>query len=100
MGTVQRYRSRYRDGGGSGSDRSGAAGRHRCRNGASLLPPATRYWCSGVGTNPPTPLFYAARFGFSTLTITLIVAVYAALIVPMLPLAGPLADAPRWVPML
>jgi hypothetical protein len=35
---------------------------------------------------------YAARFGFSALTVTLIVAVYAAVIVPSLLLAGPLAD--------
>lgn len=47
-----------------------------------------------VGTNLPSPLYglYAARFGFSALTVTLIVAVYAAVIVPSLLLAGPLAD--------
>jgi len=47
-----------------------------------------------IGTNLPSPLYgmYAARFGFSTLTVTLIVAVYAAVIVPSLLLAGPLAD--------
>lgn len=47
-----------------------------------------------TGTNLPSPLYgtYAERFGFSTLTVTLIVAVYAAVIVPSLLLAGPLAD--------
>jgi MFS family permease len=47
-----------------------------------------------IGTNLPSPLYgmYAARFGFSALTVTLIVAVYAAVIVPSLLLAGPLAD--------
>jgi MFS family permease len=47
-----------------------------------------------IGTNLPSPLYgmYAARFGFSTLTVTLIVAVYAAVIVPSLLFAGPLAD--------
>jgi MFS family permease len=47
-----------------------------------------------IGTNLPSPLYgmYATRFGFSALTVTLIVAVYAAVIVPSLLLAGPLAD--------
>src|SRR5579859_5669062 len=47
-----------------------------------------------IGTNLPSPLYgmYAAEFKFSTLTVTLIVAVYAAVIVPSLLLAGPLAD--------
>lgn len=47
-----------------------------------------------TGTNLPSPLYplYAGRFGFSALTITLIVAAYAAVIVPSLLLAGPLAD--------
>lgn len=47
-----------------------------------------------TSTNLPSPLYalYAGRFGFSALTITLIVAVYAAVIVPSLLLAGPLAD--------
>jgi len=47
-----------------------------------------------IGTNLPSPLYgiYAVRFGFSALTVTLIVAVYAAVIVPSLLLAGPLAD--------
>jgi MFS family permease len=47
-----------------------------------------------IGTNLPSPLYgmYATEFKFSTLTVTLIVAVYAAVIVPSLLLAGPLAD--------
>lgn len=47
-----------------------------------------------TGTNLPSPLYalYAQRWGFSALTITLIVASYVAAIVPSLLLAGPLAD--------
>lgn len=47
-----------------------------------------------TGTNLPSPLYgtYATEFRFSTLTVTLIVAIYAAVIVPALLLAGPLAD--------
>jgi MFS family permease len=47
-----------------------------------------------TGTNVPSPLYalYADRFGFSALTLTLIVAVYASVIVPSLLVAGPLAD--------
>jgi MFS family permease len=49
-----------------------------------------------TGTNLPTPLYhgYADRFGFSPLTVTLIFAAYAAVLIPSLLLvAGPLADA-------
>jgi MFS family permease len=48
-----------------------------------------------TGTNLPTPLYhgYAVRFGFSPLTITLIFAAYAAVLIPSLLVAGPLADA-------
>jgi MFS family permease len=48
-----------------------------------------------TGTNLPTPLYrgYAERFGFSPLTLTLIFAAYAAVLIPSLLVAGPLADA-------
>jgi len=48
-----------------------------------------------TGTNLPTPLYhgYAERFGFSALTVTLIFAAYAAVLIPSLLVAGPLADA-------
>jgi predicted MFS family arabinose efflux permease len=48
-----------------------------------------------TGTNLPTPLYhgYAERFGFSPLTVTLIFAAYAAVLIPSLLVAGPLADA-------
>lgn len=48
-----------------------------------------------TGTNLPTPLYrgYAARFGFSPLVVTLIFAVYVAVLIPSLLVAGPLSDA-------
>lgn len=48
-----------------------------------------------TGTNLPTPLYrgYEERFGFSPLVVTLIFAVYAAVLIPSLLVAGPLADA-------
>jgi MFS family permease len=66
--------------------------------------PATRwrFWAVAytllillTGTNLPTPLYhgYAQRFGFSPLTVTLIFAAYAAVLIPSLLVAGPLADA-------
>ncbi|GAB2954802.1 MFS transporter [Nonomuraea fastidiosa] len=47
-----------------------------------------------TGTNLPTPLYrgYEERFGFSPLVVTLIFAVYAAVLIPSLLVAGPLAD--------
>jgi MFS family permease len=47
-----------------------------------------------VGTNIPSPLYsvYEHRFGFSALTITMIVAIYVAFLVPTLLLFGSLAD--------
>ncbi len=47
-----------------------------------------------VGTNLPSPLYsvYEHRFGFSALTITMIVAIYVAFLVPTLLLSGSLAD--------
>jgi sugar phosphate permease len=47
-----------------------------------------------LGTNLPSPLYsvYAQRFGFSPLTITLIVSVYVATLVPALLVCGSLAD--------
>lgn len=48
-----------------------------------------------TGTNVPSPLYglYEEKFGFSALTVTFVVAVYAAAVVPSLLLTGPLADA-------
>lgn len=48
-----------------------------------------------VGTNVPSPLYrvYAARFGFTSLTTTLIFATYAAVLIPTMLIAGPLSDA-------
>lgn len=48
-----------------------------------------------TGTNLPTPLYkgYSARFGFSPLVVTLIFAVYVAVLIPSLLVAGPLSDA-------
>lgn len=48
-----------------------------------------------TGTNLATPLYrgYAARFGFSPLVVTLIFAVYVAVLIPSLLVAGPLSDA-------
>ncbi|MCX4094358.1 MFS transporter [Nocardia sp. alder85J] len=60
------------------------------------------FWATGytllvllTGTNLPTPLYhgYQQRFGFSTLTVTLIFAVYMAVLIPSLLIAGPLSDA-------
>lgn len=47
-----------------------------------------------VGTNMPSPLYavYAQRFGFSPLTVTLIVSVYVAVLLPSMLLFGPLTD--------
>jgi MFS family permease len=47
-----------------------------------------------VGTNLASPLYptYQQRFGFSALVIALIVAIYAAVLVPSLLVCGPLAD--------
>jgi predicted MFS family arabinose efflux permease len=47
-----------------------------------------------VGTNMPSPLYsvYSQRFGFSPLTVTLIVSVYVAVLLPSMLLLGPLAD--------
>ncbi|HET6503740.1 MAG TPA: MFS transporter [Amycolatopsis sp.] len=54
-----------------------------------------------LGTNLPSPLYsvYAQRFGFSPLTITLIVSVYVVTLVPALLVCGSLADSagPRFV---
>lgn len=48
-----------------------------------------------TGTNLPTPLYrgYETRFGFSPFVVTLIFAVYIAVLIPSLLLAGPLSDA-------
>lgn len=48
-----------------------------------------------TGTNLATPLYrgYEARFGFSPLMVTLIFAVYVAVLIPSLLVAGPLSDA-------
>src|SRR5579862_8138403 len=47
-----------------------------------------------TGTNLATPLYrgYEARFGFSPLVVTLIFAVYVAVLIPSLLVAGPLSD--------
>ncbi|WP_052850471.1 MFS transporter [Streptomyces avicenniae] len=47
-----------------------------------------------VGTNVPTPLYrgYQESFGFSALVVTLVFAVYAAVLIPSLLSAGPLTD--------
>ncbi|MQY30861.1 MFS transporter [Nocardia aurantia] len=61
-----------------------------------------RFWAAGytllillIGTNLPTPLYhgYQLKFGFSALTVTLIFAVYVAVLIPSLLVAGPLSDA-------
>ncbi|WP_063711898.1 MFS transporter [Nocardia sp. BMG111209] len=61
-----------------------------------------RFWATGytllvllTGTNLPTPLYhgYQQKFGFSPLTVTLIFAVYVAVLIPSLLIAGPLSDA-------
>lgn len=48
-----------------------------------------------AGTNIPTPLYHGLqqRFGFSSLTVTLLFAVYVAVLVPSLLFFGPLSDA-------
>ncbi|MDA3642904.1 MFS transporter [Saccharopolyspora indica] len=48
-----------------------------------------------AGTNLPTPLYrgYETRFGFSPFVVTLIFAVYVAVLIPALLVAGPLSDA-------
>jgi predicted MFS family arabinose efflux permease len=60
------------------------------------------FWATGytllvllTGTNLPTPLYhgYQQKFGFSALTVTLIFAVYMAVLIPSLLIAGPLSDA-------
>lgn len=54
-----------------------------------------------LGTNMPSPLYssYARLFGFSPLTITLIVSVYIVTLVPTLLVSGSIADVagPRFV---
>jgi MFS family permease len=47
-----------------------------------------------IGTNLAAPLYpvWRARFGFSPLTITLVVALYVAALLPSLVFVGPLAD--------
>lgn len=61
-----------------------------------------RFWATAytllillTGTNLPTPLYrdYEQRFGFSPLVVTLIFAVYVAVLIPSLLVAGPLSDA-------
>lgn len=48
-----------------------------------------------VGTNMPSSLYsvYEQKFGFSPLTVTMIVSVYVAVLVPSLLIFGPLADS-------
>lgn len=48
-----------------------------------------------TGTNLPTPLYrsYETSFGFSPFVVTLIFAVYVAVLIPSLLVAGPLSDA-------
>jgi predicted MFS family arabinose efflux permease len=47
-----------------------------------------------TGTNLATPLYrgYETRFGFSPLVVTLVFAVYVAVLIPSLLVAGPLSD--------
>lgn len=61
-----------------------------------------RFWATAytllillTGTNLPTPLYrgYEQRFGFSPLVVTLIFAVYVAVLIPSVLVAGPLSDA-------
>lgn len=61
-----------------------------------------RFWATAyallvllTGTNLPTPLYrsYEAKFGFSPFVVTLIFAVYVAVLIPALLVAGPLSDA-------
>lgn len=61
-----------------------------------------RFWATAytllillTGTNLPTPLYrsYETRFGFSPFVVTLIFAVYVAVLIPSLLVAGPLSDA-------
>lgn len=48
-----------------------------------------------VGANMPTPLYplYEKQFGFGPLTVTLVFAVYAVVLIPSLLIFGPLSDA-------
>ncbi|TVT32991.1 MFS transporter [Amycolatopsis rhizosphaerae] len=48
-----------------------------------------------TGTNLPTPLYrgYATKFGFPPVVVTLVFAVYVAVLIPSLLVAGPLSDA-------
>src|SRR5437764_4441012 len=48
-----------------------------------------------IGTNLPTPLYrgYERAFAYSPLVTTLVFAVYVAVLVPALLIAGPLSDA-------
>lgn len=61
-----------------------------------------RFWATGytllillTGTNLPTPLYrsYATKFDFSPFVVTSIFAVYVAVLIPSLLVAGPLSDA-------
>ncbi|MBD2900721.1 putative multidrug resistance protein MdtD [Actinomadura sp. RB99] len=61
-----------------------------------------RFWATAyallillAGTNLPTPLYrsYETTFGFSPFVVTLIFAVYVAVLIPSLLVAGPLSDA-------
>jgi hypothetical protein len=60
-----------------------------------------RFWVTAytllillAGTNLPTPLYrsYEERFGFSPFVVTLIFAVYVAVLIPALLVAGPISD--------
>ncbi|GAA4517032.1 MFS transporter [Actinoallomurus oryzae] len=77
-------------------------GHDRRSPGPDPRPRRWRFWAVAyallmllTGTNLPTPLYrgYAVRFGFSPLVVTLIFAVYAAVLIPSLLVAGPLSDA-------
>lgn len=65
-------------------------------------PTGWRFWATAytmlvllTGTNLATPLYrgYEHRFGFSPLVLTLVFAVYVAVLIPSLLVAGPLSDA-------
>ncbi|NIH80267.1 MFS transporter [Amycolatopsis viridis] len=82
---------------GSGAQRDSSG-----RGSRTGRPSAWRFWATAytllillTGTNLPTPLYrgYEAKFGFSPFVVTLIFAVYVAVLIPSLLVAGPLSDA-------
>ncbi|WP_242887544.1 MFS transporter [Actinomadura litoris] len=86
----------------NGAGAAGTAVRSRGRGASAGRVGGWRFWVTAytllillAGTNLPTPLYrgYEERFGFSPFVVTLIFAVYVAVLIPSLLVAGPLSDA-------